>query len=162
MATPAWRPMRAGDLPDVDRIAAIVHPGYSEREVVPAERLRLFPAGCLIAPRGETVIGYAIAHPGIVGQPPALDSLLGALPDGADCLYIHDVALLSDARGQRLGAAVVGILAAIANHNGFACLALTAVNKSADFWSGQGFAAAPGGKSLASYGDDAIYMVCAL
>ena len=159
MATPAWRPMRAGDLLDVDRIGAIVHPGHPEREAVPAERLRLFPAGCLIAQPGDTVIGYAIAHPGIVGRPPALDTLLGTLPDGADCLYIHDVALLPDARGQQLGAAVVGILAAIANDNGFARLALKAVNKSADFWSRRGFAATSIGKSLASYGDDAIYMV---
>lgn len=159
MAAPVWRPMRAGDLPDVERIGAIVHPGYPERAAVPAERLRLFPAGCLIASCAGITIGYAIAHPGIIGQPPALDTLLGALPDGADCLYIHDVALLPDARGLRLGAAVVGILTAVAKDHGFACLSLTAVNNSADFWSRQGFCAAPIEKSLTSYGDDAIYTV---
>ncbi len=162
MAAPAWRPMHAGDLPDVERISAIVHPRYPEREAVPVERLRLFPAGCLIAPRGGTTIGYAITHPGIIGRPPALDTLLGALPDGADCLYIHDVALLPDARGLRLGAAAAAILASVAKDHGFRYVALTAVNNSTDFWSRQGFAVAPVEKSLASYGDDAIYMTRAV
>lgn len=162
MAALAWRPMRAGDLPDVERISAVVHPGYPEREAVPAERLRLFPAGCLIAPRGDAAVGYAIAHPGIIGRPPPLDTLLGALPDGADCLYIHDVALLPDARGSGLGAAATGALTAVAEAHGFTRLALTAVNRSADFWSRQGFCAAFSEGDLSSYGGDAIYMVRAL
>lgn len=158
-AASAWRPMRVGDLAEVERIGAIVHPRYPERAAVPAERLWLFPAGCLIAQHGGAPIGYAIAHPGVIGQPPPLDSLLLALPNGADCLYIHDVALLPDARGSRLGTVVTGVLAAIARDHGFACLALTAVNKSSDFWANRGFRVKPIEKSLASYGDDAMYMV---
>lgn len=159
MAAPAWRPMHAGDLPDVERISAIVHPRYPEREEVPAERLRLFPAGCLIATRDGVAIGYAIAHPGVLGHPPALDTLLGALPADADCLYVHDVALLPDARGLRLGAAATEYLANVARDHGLRCLALTAVNNSTDFWSRQGFSAEQIDKSLASYGEDAAYMV---
>jgi ribosomal protein S18 acetylase RimI-like enzyme len=159
MTAPAWRPMRAGDLPDVERISAIVHPRYPEREEVPVERLRLFPDGCLIAARGDATIGYAIAHPGVLGRPPALDTLLGALPDDADCLYIHDVALLPEVRGLRFGEALTAILAEVAQRHGFARLALTAVNNSTAFWSRQGFTTAPIKKSLASYGDDAAYMV---
>ncbi len=154
--------MNAGDLPDVERISAIVHPRYPERETVPAERLRLFPAGCLIATHGGAAIGYAIAHPGLIGHPPALDTLLGALPAEADCLYIHDVALLSEARGLRLGAAAAAYLAGVARQHGLRHLTLTAVNNSAGFWSRQGFSALRIDKSLASYGDDAAYMVRAL
>lgn len=154
--------MHAGDLPDVERISTIVHPNYPERDEVPVERLRLFPAGCLIVPRNGATIGYAIAHPGLIGQPPPLDTLLGVLPVDADCLYIHDVALLPEARGMRLGAAVTATLAAVARTLGLSHLALTAVNNSAAFWSRQGFAAAPIKKSLASYGSDAVYMVRAL
>lgn len=84
MAAPAWRAMHAGDLPDVERISAIVHPRYPERDEVPAERLRLFPAGCLIATYNTMTVGYAIAHPGKIGQPPPLDTLLGTLPPDAD------------------------------------------------------------------------------
>lgn len=151
--------MRTGDLPDVERISAIVHPLYPEREEVPVERLRLFPAGCLTATRGGAIIGYAIAHPGIIGRPPARDALLGALPDDADCLYIHDVALLPEARGLQLGAAIAAILADVARRRGYRRLTLTAVNNSADFWSRQGFAVAAIAESLESYGEDATYMV---
>lgn len=159
MAVPAWRPMRAGDLPDVERISAIVHPRFPEREEVPVERLHLFPDGCLVAIGDGAPVGYAIAHPGVVGHPPALDTLLGALPGDADCLYVHDVALLPEARGLRYGEAAAEILAGVARRHGFSRLALTAVNNSTAFWSRQGFAITSIAKGLASYGDDAAYMV---
>jgi GNAT superfamily N-acetyltransferase len=158
MAVPAWRPMHAGDLPDVERISAIVHPRYREREEVPAERLRLFPAGCLIATRDGATIGYAVAHPAITAHPPALDTLLGALPDDANCLYIHDLALLPEARGLRLGVAAIELLTDVARTHGLPRLALTAVNDSVEFWSRQGFSLAGIAETLASYGDDAAYM----
>lgn len=151
--------MRAEDLPDVERISAIVHPNYPERDEVPVERLRLFPAGCLIASVQGATVGYTVSHPGVVGRPPALDTLLGTLPTDADCLYIHDVALLPEARGLRLGEAVIAILADVARNHGFRRLALTAVNNSTAFWSRQGFSVEPPEKSLASYGGDAVYMV---
>ena len=76
--TGRWRVMTAGDLPLVERIAEVVHPDYPESGDVPAERLSLFPAGCLIAENGQgDVLGYAVSHPGRLGRPPALDSLLG-------------------------------------------------------------------------------------
>ncbi|MFX9570760.1 GNAT family N-acetyltransferase, partial [Acinetobacter baumannii] len=75
---------------------------FHERPEIFVERLALFPAGSLIADRGGQPIGYAVAHPWLRGQPPALDSLLGAIPPGADCLYLHDVAILPAARGQKL------------------------------------------------------------
>jgi GNAT superfamily N-acetyltransferase len=151
--------MHAGDLADVDHIGTIVHSRYPEREEVPAERLRLFPAGCLIATRDGKTIGYAIAHPGVTGRPPALDTLLGTLPADADCLYIHDVALLPEARGLGFGEAVTALLADVARGHGFSRLALTAVNDSTAFWGRQRFSVVPIAKSLASYGDDAAYMV---
>jgi GNAT superfamily N-acetyltransferase len=158
MAGPAWRAMRAGDLPDVERISAIVHPGYPERDEVPAERLRLFPEGCLIARPAWAPVGYAIAHPGVLGRPPPLDTLLGALPRDADCLYVHDVALLPEMRGQGLGEAAVAALMDVARRTNLGLLALTAVNNSTAFWARQGFVIAPVAKSLASYGADAVYM----
>src|SRR5690348_12245337 len=124
-----WRPMMAADLAAVERVAEIVHPLYPESEEVPRERLSLFPAGCLIAERapGE-VLGYAVSHPGLLGRPPALDSRLGELPADADCLYLHDVALLPEARGLGLGESLVGLLRALSIRSGLGVLALTAVN----------------------------------
>ncbi|HYE00711.1 MAG TPA: GNAT family N-acetyltransferase [Alphaproteobacteria bacterium] len=161
-AAGAWRAMAAADLPAVDRIGRIVHPGYPEPPAVAAERLALFPAGCAVAERGGEPIGYALAHPGRLGRPPALATPLGALPAAPDCLYLHDIALLPAARGLGLGESVLLRLRAVAAAAGLARLALTAVGGSVPYWTRHGFAAwAPDRVSpaLASYGAAAVYMV---
>jgi GNAT superfamily N-acetyltransferase len=155
--------MTTEDLPLVERIAEIVHPDYPESGEVPAERLSLFPAGCLIAEDGQgAVLGYAVSHPGKLGRPPALDSLLGRIFPDADCLYLHDVALLPEARGLGLGWSLVELLRALAARSGFHMLALTAVNRSTSFWRRQGFSDYSGdgvlAAKLASYDGDAVYM----
>ena len=96
----AWRPMRHSDLAMVEAIAGRVHPGLPEAAAVFAERLTLFPDGCFLLEdqTGGTSLGYAVTHPGLIGHAPPLNSLLGALPDRADCLYLHDVALLPATR----------------------------------------------------------------
>ncbi|WP_235471170.1 GNAT family N-acetyltransferase [Herbaspirillum hiltneri] len=161
----AWRAMQESDLPAVTAIAAEVHPDYPESPAVFVERLRLFAAGCLIAADANgTVLGYAIAHPAVLGQPPALDSLLGELPPQADCLYLHDVALTEATRQSGLGGALVGYLRELAFAQGFACAALMAVNNSAAYWRRHSFISfarvdAALAKKIASYGSDAQYLV---
>lgn len=165
-ATDLWRPMAPADLPAVQEVAEIVHPLYPESPAVPAERLALYPAGCLVAARGGTILGYAISHPGLLGRPPALDVLLGTLPENADCLYLHDIALLPQAHGLGLGSALVAHLLVLAKAEGFRLLALTAVNNSAGYWQRQGFVPYQGDAALAaklaSYGEDALYLVRAV
>ncbi len=151
-----WRPMTGDDLDQVMAIAALVHPGYPEDRAVFADRLALFPAGCLMA-QGDTPMGYGVAHPGLLGQPPALNTLLGRLPQGADCLYLHDVALLPMARGQGLAGRIVGHLDHLARDLGLGCLALTSVSGSFDLWRHLGFVPRPC-PAIASYGD-AHYMI---
>lgn len=159
---PIWRPMTSADLDAVAAIAEVVHPAYPESPEVPAERLRLYPPGCRIAARGEAVLGYAVAHPGRLGRPPPLDRLLGSLPNAPDCLYLHDIALLPAARRFRLAAALIDDLADLARSAGLPVLALTAVNRSVEYWKRRGFAPFPTDdilrEKLASYGDDALYM----
>ncbi|MGE0719955.1 MAG: GNAT family N-acetyltransferase [Alphaproteobacteria bacterium] len=158
--------MRRDDLVVVERIATIVHPAFPESGDVPRERLALFPQGCFIAAIGgrEGSVGYAVAHPGMLGRPPALDTLLGVLAARADCLYLHDVALLPVARGRGLGAVLVDRLRGLARREGLDRLALVAVNRSTPFWHRMGFAPWPGtdaslSGNLASYGADAAYLV---
>ncbi|MGO4715501.1 GNAT family N-acetyltransferase [Bradyrhizobium sp. 2TAF24] len=135
-----WRPMAAADLPAVAAIAARVHPDYPENDAVFAERLRLYPAGCLVLAAGPELVAYVVSHPWHHLQPPALNSLLGALPAMSSTYYIHDVALLPQARGSGAGAAVVARLVAQARAEGLANLSLVAVNGSQVFWHRQGFA----------------------
>jgi GNAT superfamily N-acetyltransferase len=142
--------MRPDDLAIVAAIADRVHLDHPEDPAVFADRLALFPAGCLVVEADCGALGYCISHPGIVGQPPPLDTVLGRI-DGADCLYIHDLCLLPEARGRGLAAAIARLLEEVARAHGFGCIALTAVNDSDGFWQSQGFEAHPCSK-LASYG----------
>lgn len=133
----AWRPMAPGDLPAVSRIAAAVHPGYPEEDAVLAERLALFPAGCWMLEGAEGVLGYAISHPWHRARPPALNTRLGALPENPGTHYVHDVALLPEARGQGAAGRLMPLLLEAAR--GLPELSLVAVGGSVPFWRRQGF-----------------------
>jgi len=158
--------MTLRDLPAVHAVAHQVHPSYFERLEVFAERLLLHPAGChVLVQDGDgvinDVIGYVLSHPWIFGDPPALNSLLSALPDHPDTLYLHDLALLPAARGTGAGAMVVAQLREHAKSCGWSRMSLVAVNESLPFWRRQGFevVAVPGlGKRLASYDPTACFM----
>jgi len=158
--------MEPGDLDAVMRIAESVHPDYPEERAVFAERLALFPAGCWMAIAGGDPVGYAVMHPGRIGAPPQLDSPLGALPERADCLYLHDVALLDRARGMGLGASALDRAHALAAERGYAWLALTSTPKARAYWDRQGFAPLAGEEALAaklaSYGEGIAYMTLAV
>ena len=154
--------MSVRDLDAVVALAAAIHADHPERPEVFAERLALFPAGSRVVEAGEGVVGYAVAHPGLIGRPPALDTLLGALPTAPDCLYLHDIALLPQARGHGLATRLVADLEALAVAEGLDRLALVAINGLAPVWRRFGFLPTLGDAllqdKLAGYGDDAVYM----
>lgn len=163
-----WRAMKADDLSHVMEIAAPVHAGYYEAREVFAERLALFPQGCRIAahmtPAGtEEVIGYAFMHPTRHGQPPALNRLLLELEERADCLHLHDVALLPQARGSGLGRALVEEICQLGRAIGLQRATLVAVHDSGDYWRNAGFesddqAHLQAADAISSYGVGARYM----
>lgn len=143
-----WRPMRASDLAAVEVLGNAVHTAYYERPEVFAERLALAPETCFVL-AGREIQGYLIAHPWS-GPPPALDTLLGALP-APDHLYLHDLALAQAVRGQGHPQAILARLPGP--------IALIAVGGTAPFWQSQGFAPVPiSAAKLASYGAGAVYM----
>ena len=145
-----WRGMAGGDLPVVKALGDAIHRDFPERFDVLAERYRLYPQGCRVlsaVPGTETgaraensaVLGYALSHPwGEV--PPALDTLLGALPMPPTTYYLHDLALAPALRGTGAARELVAWLAATAQKAGFRHLSLTAVGDSHGFWARQGFA----------------------
>ncbi|MCW2246049.1 GNAT superfamily N-acetyltransferase [Azospirillum fermentarium] len=165
--TMEWRPMTHADLPAVLAAADAIHTDYPERVEVFADRLSLFPDGCLIAGNGDALVGYGVMHPGMIGYPPALDSLLERLPAGADCLYLHDIALLPAARGHRLGEAVLGHAHRVARKHGLPWLALTSTPPARSYWLARGFTPSDAGGAalaakLASYGEGMMYMTQAV
>ncbi|MBK1841853.1 GNAT family N-acetyltransferase [Azospirillum sp. YIM B02556] len=162
-ASALWRAMTATDLDRILAIADIVHPAYPEERGVFEERLALYPAGCRVAECRGDAIGYGVMHPGKLGVPPPLDSPLGALPPDADCLYLHDIALLPMARGTGLGAGVLGYAHRLAGREGWRWLALTSTPGARSYWERVGFTSyREGGPALAaklaSYGGGMSYM----
>jgi ribosomal protein S18 acetylase RimI-like enzyme len=155
-----WRPMTPADLSTVDDIAEAVHPLHPENTTVFAERLRLYPEGCHVLESSRVIAGYVISHPWS-GDPPALDTLVNALPAAPATYYIHDLALLPSARGNDAGATIIGRLIDHARQAGFATVSLVAVNGSEPFWHKLGFIRAADEslhKKLRSYGGDAALM----
>jgi ribosomal protein S18 acetylase RimI-like enzyme len=156
-----WRPMLPADIAAAHALSEIVHPGYPEDRAVFAERLRLYPAGCYVLASDDALKGYALSHPYVTDSAPALNTLLGALPEHCDTYYIHDIAILPEARGGNAGKAIVAYLKTHARAAGFDTICLVAVNDSAPFWERHGFVAneVVGLQAkLESYGAGTAYM----
>jgi len=157
----AWRAMRQEDLAQACAIADEVHAAYPEDPEVFAERLALYPGGCLVLESGGRVAGYALAHPWMRAAPPALNARLATLPARADCLHVHDIAILPSARRCGAARAALQELAALAAREALPILALVAIPGTRAFWRGQGFAVVERpalAAKLASYGTGARFM----
>lgn len=150
-----WRSMRPADIPVVAAMSDAVHGAYTEHASIYAERLQLYPAGCWMLERAGVALGYLISHPWQGDQPPALNVPIRAIPVDADRYYIHDLALLPEARGIGAAAYAVQLVFDQASRAGFAVITLTAVNGADAFWRKQGFV--PVNKE-AGYGEGSIAM----
>jgi len=162
MSKPHWRPARVSDLRAIVAIAARIHPDLPERPEVFVEKMQLYPPGCRVLVADDAIAGYGLAHPWMQHDIPPLDGFLERLPDDADCLYVHDVAVLPDSRG---GAArdYIATIEELARASHIATLALVSVYATRPLWERLGFrpgiADAELRAKLASYGDNATYML---
>ncbi|KAL4774446.1 acyl-CoA N-acyltransferase [Aspergillus nidulans var. acristatus] len=163
--TPAavWRNLTASDIDNLMHVANTIHPDLPERAAIFAERVALYPDGCLALVNGSGQLhGYAISHPIRHHQPPALDTLLGEIPTDASEYYIHDVAVLPGLRGQGLAAQGIGRLLEVAAAKGFSRTCLVSVYGTGAFWGRFGFRPEVVGEELKEklrgYGDGAVYL----
>ncbi|KAI0199717.1 acyl-CoA N-acyltransferase [Astrocystis sublimbata] len=156
-----WRKVNASDINGLVQVANVVHATLPERDLVFAERARLFPEGCLVLEEDAEICGYAISHPIRHGQPPALDSLLGEISSEADQFYIHDVCVLPEKRGRGLAGEALQKLLAVAKRYPTTCL--VSVYGTAPFWARFGFRSPDAidhtlSEKVRGYGDGAIYL----
>ena len=155
--------MTSDDLDRVQEIAATLHPDYPERRTVFADRLTLFPAGCLML---NTGLGYAFSHPAAFGFVPPLDTELQSLPSRPEVLYLHDVALLPDARKSGAVEKLLDYLRTLAGKQTLSTLALCAVAGKDGYWRRHGFSpvSLPPDflPALHSYDAEALYMTAPL
>lgn len=138
--THSWRPMQTSDIAAVTAISDAVHGIYTEPAAVYTERLTLHPAGCFVLDVDGEISGFLITHPWHGGKSPALGEMLGAIPDDASTYYLHDIALLPQARGTGAGREGLKLTIAAARSGGFREVSLVAVNGADRYWAAQGFA----------------------
>jgi len=156
-----WRAMEQADMAAVTAVSDAVHGDYTEPLDVYAERQNLFPEGCFVFDRGQGVEGYLIVHPWRHGGPPPLGELMGALPEGADSLYLHDLALMPSARGTGAGAQGAAMALHVAAAHGWRDVYLLAVNGAETFWTSRGYAPVADAALMAQVRDtygDVVYM----
>jgi GNAT superfamily N-acetyltransferase len=154
--------MSQADIPAVDAIAARIHVALPEHAFVFAERQRLHPEGCWMLEVDGAPAGYVISHPWHFGLPPSLNMLVGSIPADASTYYIHDLALLPEARRTGAGSDIADRLFRHAASLGLPNVSLIAVYDAAPFWRRHGFDAIDDpamAEKLAGYGAEARMMV---
>lgn len=159
----AWRSMTEADIDGVVTVARLSFPDHFESRECFENRLALSPdMSFVLARTDEAVRGYLFAYPWKGQTAPALDTLIEAIPAEADRIYLHDLALDPAVRGGGHTRSIVGRLVDQVRADGWTMMALVAVNDATAFWQRMGFQAvtAPAlAEKLASYGDEACYMV---
>lgn len=158
-----WRSMTAADIDGVVDVARLSFPDHFESRACFENRLSLSPAmSFVLAGDGEVVRGYLFAYPWLGETAPALNTLIEAIPTDADRIYLHDLALDPTVRGGGHTHTIVERLVDQARADGWKTMALVAVNDATAFWERMGFQPVTSPAlvaKLASYGDDARYMV---
>jgi hypothetical protein len=160
--TATWESLHAADLPAVDAIANLIHPTLPERIEVLAEKLSLFSRGGWKLVLGHKILGYAIAHPWKIYSVPSLDTFLKNLPNNADCLYLHDIAILPEARGHQAAARCISNLNIVARTLYLPQMACVSVYGSFVLWQRYGFHIVPCPaleQKQHAYGSEAKYML---
>jgi ribosomal protein S18 acetylase RimI-like enzyme len=157
-----WRQATFNDIEAIENIAGVIHPDLEESRGVFEEKLRLYAEGCFVLVENGQVVGYCLSHPWLAGSAPALGQLMLGLPPRPDCIFIHDVALLVQARGRGAAGDLLELLLSLARRENIHILALVSVYGTYPFWTRFGFEVATessfAGK-LKTYGDSARYMV---
>ena len=157
------RLMRVDDLPRVLEIQSECYTEVApESEQSIHAKVMASPSSCYVAVLGPIVIGYLISVPGKFGCPPALDSKVYKVPNEADSLYLHDLAVAVSARSTGAGRALVEKFLSNLDAHNFNHASLIAVQNSAPYWRQFGFvpvAETPELQAkLLGYGDNAQYM----
>jgi N-acetylglutamate synthase-like GNAT family acetyltransferase len=108
------------------------------------------------------MVGYGISHPWTLNSIPPLDDFLVMLPHNPECLYIHDVVVMPEARGHGAATNYVDYIKGLAVQIGIDSLALVSVYGTDVLWGRFGFKAVQNAqlsRKLESYGATAKYMI---
>jgi ribosomal protein S18 acetylase RimI-like enzyme len=154
-----WQPITPGDLQTVQEIGDFVHPHIPESFEVLREKYTLFPQGCYKLIRNNKTVGYGISHAWLIQVIPAVDVYLGVLPEHPDCIHVHDIGILPQARGEGAASAYMNIIKDLALSMGIKKLSAVSVYGTEILWGRLGFEVTKTAASLDTYGDSGKYLV---
>ncbi|WP_432472135.1 GNAT family N-acetyltransferase [Amphritea sp. HPY] len=116
------------------------------------------PETCFVCLSNQgAVLGYLLAHPWNEVEPPKLFEPLPNI-QGGECLYLHDMAISSQSKGQGIGRAMMIKLIEVVQRKGIIKISLVAVQGSESFWSLLDFREVQGTEVCSSYGENAVLM----
>ncbi|WP_127023380.1 GNAT family N-acetyltransferase [Rheinheimera mangrovi] len=127
---------------DVPQLMQVQQNCYSEELVesaaVMSERVSAFTQTCWGYFVDQQMAGYLLAYPSVLGS---ITPLAAPFPQyqNTNCLYLHDMAISSDFRGQALAPALLANASTEAKKLGLEALALVAVQGAEGYWAKQGF-----------------------
>jgi ribosomal protein S18 acetylase RimI-like enzyme len=157
------RPMLAEDLPAIIKIEACCYTEIAPESVeCIGAKLLTSPSTCFVGCCGNQVIAFLLSLPIQFESPPLLHQTLCAIPESADTLYLHDLAVSPDQRGCGIGRLLIEAFMNKMKELELKRASLIAVQNSGDYWIGHGFRpvtlTSPLKDKLMSYGQDACYM----
>ena len=133
------RLMTLNDLIAIEHIQAEAYAGYFlESADVIAQRFELSPTTAWVAEREGQVCAYLVGYWSSVGKINPLNAPF-TLVENANCLYLHDLALLKIAQGFGVGKKLIRAATEHALGKSAQALALLSVQNSKEFWRGFGF-----------------------
>jgi predicted N-acetyltransferase YhbS len=127
----------------------------------------LFPEGCWVAKMDDKIIGYMIFHPWILSCPPMLGAYIKSLPEAPDCLYAHDIGVLTRIAGKGVGHKIFTKFIEFAREQGYTVISGVSVMGTLNYWKRYGFIETllepeNNNKIIEHYGDGARYITLIL
>ena len=131
--------------------------GPEELDVLKSKQ-SISPETCFVcvSEQGDT-LGYLLAHPWNGAEPPKLHVPL-LVTENSDSLYLHDMAVSPQSKGQGIGRSMMAKLIEVAELKGVKRITLVAVQGADSYWSLLGFNVISGENMCSSYGSNAILM----
>ena len=150
-----FRRLTFADVAAVHSIEIDAYEPVLQESIESFERLiALFPEGAIGAFDAVGLCGFVFGVPLARGTTLELRAPLAAVPERADMLYVHDIAVAGRCRGSGVGRDLARRLLDVARAGGFSHAELVSVQGSAPFWERFGFRAirtfeyAPGAPSV--------------
>jgi len=133
------RAMTVNDLTAVEHIQSEAYADYFlEAADVIAQRFNLSPTTAWVAEREGQVCAYLVGYWSKIGKINPLNAPFSEVKN-ADCLYLHDLALLKNAQGGGVAKKLIHAATEFALSNLAQAMALLSVQNSKEFWQGFGF-----------------------